>query len=478
MSITRNRELSQFGSFIYINDETQSIGITTEATPFIGIGTTNPNVKLEVIGDTNIDGDLTVIGGNIDATSFTLNGNPLVDANVEYWVLGSNNLDIYRPVGNIGIGTATNLSKLTVNGQIHSQASQGTAPFIVNSTTVVQNLNASLLGGKSAPIGDIVGTTATQTLTGKTINLSNNTLSGTLSQFNAALTDTDFVSINGTQTLTNKTLTTPVISSISNSGIQIVPTGNGTLVSTNSVGVINQSMLGTLSLNDTDISANAQIQFSKISTSGAGNSIVNSDISDGTIQNVKLVNSTVSGIPLGSNLNSLIPGTYLIGNSYNGSTQFTWSVNATSSNNASTIVARDSNGDFTAGTVTVTDINAETVTATSLTVGTITATDINAGIVTATDFNSISDIKFKTNIKTINNALDITNKLRGVSFDWKETNKKSYGVIAQEIEEILPDLIKNGEVKSVNYNGLIGVLIEAVKELSLEVEELKKQINK
>ena len=47
-------------------------------------------------------------------------------------------------------------------------------------------------------------------------------------------------------------------------------------------------------------------------------------------------------------------------------------------------------------------------------------------------------------------------------------------MIAQELEEILPDLVKNGEVKSVNYNGLIGVLIEAVKELKAEVEELKR----
>jgi hypothetical protein len=47
-------------------------------------------------------------------------------------------------------------------------------------------------------------------------------------------------------------------------------------------------------------------------------------------------------------------------------------------------------------------------------------------------------------------------------------------VIAQELEEILPDLVKNGEVKSVNYNGIIGILIEAVKELSEEVKELKR----
>jgi hypothetical protein len=46
-------------------------------------------------------------------------------------------------------------------------------------------------------------------------------------------------------------------------------------------------------------------------------------------------------------------------------------------------------------------------------------------------------------------------------------------VIAQELEEVLPELVKNGDVKSVNYNGIIGVLIEAIKELKTEVEELK-----
>jgi hypothetical protein len=120
---------------------------------------------------------------------------------------------------------------------------------------------------------------------------------------------------------------------------------------------------------------------------------------------------------------------------------------------------------------------------TSTTTGTITASGISTskltynpstGALTVVDINSTSDIKLKENIKTVENSLDTLTQLRGVSFDWKETGKGSYGVIAQELEEILPDLVKNGEVKSVNYNGLIGVLIEAVKELKREVQELKK----
>jgi len=119
---------------------------------------------------------------------------------------------------------------------------------------------------------------------------------------------------------------------------------------------------------------------------------------------------------------------------------------------------------------------------TNITTGTITASGISTskltynpstGEATAINFNSTSDINLKENIHTVENALETINSLRGVSFDWKETGKTSYGVIAQELEEILPELVKQGEVKSVNYNGIIGVLIEAVKELKKEIEDLK-----
>jgi hypothetical protein len=100
------------------------------------------------------------------------------------------------------------------------------------------------------------------------------------------------------------------------------------------------------------------------------------------------------------------------------------------------------------------------------------------GVVTATDFNSSSDINLKSNVQTFTNALDIVKDLRGVRFEWKETHKPSIGVIAQELETVLPELVAGGDPKSVNYNGLIGVLIEAVKELSQEVQDLKSQLNK
>jgi hypothetical protein len=102
---------------------------------------------------------------------------------------------------------------------------------------------------------------------------------------------------------------------------------------------------------------------------------------------------------------------------------------------------------------------------------------IITGIITCTDINITSDINLKENITTVDNALDIVNDLRGVRFEWKKNHKPSYGVIAQELEKVLPELVTDTDPKTVNYNGIIGVLIESVKKLSEEVEYLREKIS-
>lgn len=100
----------------------------------------------------------------------------------------------------------------------------------------------------------------------------------------------------------------------------------------------------------------------------------------------------------------------------------------------------------------------------------------STGTLSATVFNSLSDIAYKTNINTINNALDTVNSMRGVTFNWKEDDRPSVGVIAQELEKVIPELVTiHNDKKSVNYDGLIGVLIEAIKELKQEIDDLKSQ---
>lgn len=114
------------------------------------------------------------------------------------------------------------------------------------------------------------------------------------------------------------------------------------------------------------------------------------------------------------------------------------------------------------------------------TITTFSGTHISvSGIVTATDFNSTSDINLKENIKPISSALDKLIAINGVEFDWKENKSPSIGVIAQEVEKVFPNLVKEVEDhKTINYNGLIGVLVEAVKEQQNEILNLKKRIEK
>jgi len=104
----------------------------------------------------------------------------------------------------------------------------------------------------------------------------------------------------------------------------------------------------------------------------------------------------------------------------------------------------------------------------------------NISIYASHDVAAYSDARVKTDIKTIPNALDKVNKLRGVTFkrtDEGSTDKRMMGVIAQEVLDIIPEVVNQRESDghySVSYGNMVGVLIEAVKELTAEVEELKK----
>ena len=124
----------------------------------------------------------------------------------------------------------------------------------------------------------------------------------------------------------------------------------------------------------------------------------------------------------------------------------------------------------------------------SIDLGLQTTDDVTFNTVSATGdiiaFAS-SDRRLKDNILPIENPLQKINSIGGYSFDWNVEKQhiysgKDYGVIAQEIEEILPELVDTREngYKAVKYDKLVSLLIEGIKELSQEVDELKKQINK
>ena len=94
---------------------------------------------------------------------------------------------------------------------------------------------------------------------------------------------------------------------------------------------------------------------------------------------------------------------------------------------------------------------------------------------------ALSDEAHKKNIVTTRDGyLEDLNKLRVVKYNWKEqddTEPKELGLIAQEVEPFLPEVVREtkdeNKIKSVAYGNMVGVLIEAIKELNAKIEELQ-----
>ena len=109
---------------------------------------------------------------------------------------------------------------------------------------------------------------------------------------------------------------------------------------------------------------------------------------------------------------------------------------------------------------------------------------VNTGIAATGNIHCVelfqsSDMVLKRDISPVSHALETINELTGVDFTWNSNDQRSKGVLAQDVESVLPELVSsfNG-TKSVNYNGIVGVLIEAVKQLSQEVEDLKSLLDR
>jgi len=90
-----------------------------------------------------------------------------------------------------------------------------------------------------------------------------------------------------------------------------------------------------------------------------------------------------------------------------------------------------------------------------------------------------SDARLKDNVETVSGALDLVSAMRGVTYTRKDTGSEGVGVIAQEMLEVIPQVVQQGEdgTLSVAYGNLVGVLIEAIKELKTEVETLKATVH-
>jgi trimeric autotransporter adhesin len=513
MAAIANRELSQFAAFLDVdgaNTGTPSnIGIATNTTVNVGIGTSIASSKLTIQGNVQVSGALT-------ATS-TLNS-PIIVAPTAYINTGivTNVTSQYLNV--TGVATIANISisagiissitattgtvdtLFSVVGVVTSLAGTGltytngtfTNLYATNgyiNVGVVTSLAGTGLTYTSGTftnlyatngyintgiVTTISGTNASYSTINNTDLYSNNGyinvgIVTTISGSYATYTGANITNLSGTiGTVTTLNGTNSTLDNLSGTGVTYTTGKFGSLFGTN--GFINSGIVTTISgtnLSYSGISTIGGVQFSTtgIITAAQGIAVV-TYYGDGS----NLANISASSFAQRDSVLPLLNPTGILStfNFVNTNGGTTWSAgflsvdvgkaasgptNAIQFKNASGIFSGSSNFTWNGSTVAIT------------------------GDCSATNFNSTSDINLKENIITFDNALNIVSELRGVKFDWKESHSPSIGVIAQELEEVLPELVTTTDIKQVNYNGIIGVLIEAIKELKTEVETLKNQIN-
>jgi hypothetical protein len=254
-----------------------------------------------------------------------------------------------------------------------------------------------------------------------------------------------------------------------------------------------------------DIALGTRTSGNYVASLVAGTNITLSNNSgEGATPTIGLTNNTISGISLGSNLATLTIGTGLSGTSYNGSTGVTIANTGVTSNVAGTGIGVSG----ATGAVTITNTGVTAITAgtgvsrdtstgnVTISIGQSVATNatptfgnltINGTITATGDITAFftSDRRHKNNIQTIPNALEKVSKLNGVTWEWNddvnEVTKSTpkTGLIAQEVQEVLPEVIKTREdgFLALDYSKMVGLLVEAIKEQQTTISNLELQVN-
>lgn len=178
------------------------------------------------------------------------------------------------------------------------------------------------------------------------------------------------------------------------------------------------------------------------------------------------LNCAVSGTTYNNNLNTALAA---IDSSHSGTTAPTSNVVAgkfwLDTSTASPVIKINSSGWKSLFTLHATTVD-------------MSINNITGNTITGVNVNTTSDARLKTEIKKLDNANELLSQLEGVSYTLIETNKKSIGLIAQEVEKVVPEVVSTDEdgFKSIAYGNIVALLIEAIKEQDKRIKELEDKL--
>ena len=477
-----------------------SIGIST--TDKVGIGATSKSeYSLYVEGDQYINGNISVAGTityddvtNVDAIGIITartgvhvlsNGINILGISTfasDIDLNASIDIDGHTELDNLNVSGVTTTSSVDINGDLdvdgHTELDDLNVSG-VTTTSALLDINAGgqantfkiedLTSGRVVIVGSGGEIEDASTLTFSAGTLSATTFSGSganLTNIPNTSLDNSSITLGGITVELGETDSTP---SFDLTDAINYPYTSLTGVTTDIIGDTTPQLGGNLDLNSNNITGVGNISITG-SNNITGISTAGSFVGDGST-----LSGIVTSIVAGSNVTLTGGPTGIVTiNSAAGYTDSEVDTHLNTSGASSGQILSWNGSDY----AWVEDQTADPGSLPGISTTTISYFNhINAvGIITAQDFDALSDISLKTNIETVNNPLLTINDIRGVKFEWKASGKNSYGVIAQELEHVLPELVGEGEFKTVNYNGIIGVLIEAVKGLNLKTQQLESEI--
>jgi hypothetical protein len=328
----------------------------------------------------------------------------------------------------------TKLAAIATAGKVLNSATSATADNDVNAIVARDGSGNFSAGTITATLaGSITGNAATATTlaTGRTVALTGD-VTGTTGVFNGS------ANVSAATTIANAAVTT---AKIADSNVTTAKIADGAVTSQKiSGGAVSTSFLADAAVTTVKI-ADAAVTAAKLDPS------IELTPPDGSITTAKLANSAVTTIKIAD---------------ANVTTAKIADVNVTT--------AKIANANVT--TAKIADAN---VTPAKLSTGAPTW-DGSGNLTASGNITAFSDRKLKDNIETLAGCLNLVQEMRGVRYLRKSTGSVEVGVIAQEIQEVVPEaVIDHGDVLSVAYGNLVGVLIEAVKELSVKVQNLEER---